>query len=120
MYDAQLFTLLYYYDLVTEGIFPTITEAIIAQRDNWLINTSRGPLGEINSWRLYTLAVGRDTVNPAQLQWYKDGVTLAYKDIIYQVSYLYNKIYFCLREAQRIFLKDLYLSLPDIPTYPPE
>ena len=120
VYDAQLLTLLYCRDLVTQTVFPTIGEAILAQRDRWLSNTSRGPLGEVNSWRLYALAVGRDTVNPAQLRWYEDGVTLAYNDIIYQVSYLHDEIDFCLQEAQRIFLEDLCLSLPEVPPCPLE
>lgn len=120
VYDAQLFILLHCRDLVTQAVFPTVGEAIIAQRDQWLLNTSRGPLGEISSWRLYALAVGRDTVNPAQLRWYEDGVTLAYNDIVYQASYLHDEIVFCLREAQRILLHDLCLELPDVPTYPIE
>ena len=71
----------------------------------------------MQAWRLYARSIARDTVGVAQIRWYQDGTTLAYRDIVYQVSYLHDEMVYCLREARRIFQHDLALNLPGTPIY---
>jgi Orsellinic acid/F9775 biosynthesis cluster protein D/DEAD/DEAH box helicase/Helicase conserved C-terminal domain len=119
VYVSQLLILLHCDDLVTSGQHHTLADAIVAQRDLWLQNTSRGPIGEVQSWRLYARGTAKTTVGVAQIRWHQDGVTLVYGDITYKVSYLRDELTYCLAEARRIFAQDLCLGLPDIPVYPP-
>src|SRR5271156_5512797 len=63
------------------------------------------------------MSVGRNTVHPATIRWYDDGVTLAYSNVVYTVAYLRDEMTFYLREARRLFNEDLCLGLPDVPVY---
>jgi hypothetical protein len=68
VYDSQLLVLLHYDALVAADPTLDFTKTLVAQRDEWLLNTSRGPLGEVNSWRLYAMTVGRNTVHSAPIR----------------------------------------------------
>jgi hypothetical protein len=117
VYDCQLLILLHCDALVAADPGLDLSETIVAQRDEWLLNTCRGPVGEVNSWRLYAMTVGRNTVHPAPIRWYDDGVTLVYSNIIYRVGYLRDEMDFYLREAKRLFDEDLCFGLPEVPVY---
>ena len=117
VYDCQLLILLHCDALVAMDPALDLSETIVAQRDEWLLNTCRGPVGEINSWRLYTMSVGRNTVHPATIRWYDDGVTLAHSNVVYTVAYLRDEMTFYLREARRLFHEDLCLGLAEVPVY---
>ena len=67
IYVCQLFILLHCDDLVKDGQHESLHEAIVAQRDLWLQNTSRGPVGDLQAWRLYARSIARDTVGIAQI-----------------------------------------------------
>ncbi|KAF3267254.1 hypothetical protein TWF970_002439, partial [Orbilia oligospora] len=45
----------------------------------WLVNDTEGPLGEILSQRLYTMAAGRSQGMPAEITWSEDGSTVTYQ-----------------------------------------
>jgi hypothetical protein len=117
IYVCQLLILLHCDELRDGGHHSTLSEAIIAQRDLWLQNTSRGPVGDMQAWRLYARSVASDTVGIAQIRWYQDGLTLAYRDITYKVPYLHDETKYCLDEARRIFMQDLAFDLPDVPVF---
>jgi superfamily II DNA helicase RecQ len=120
IYVCQVLILLQCYRLVEDGQSRSLSAAIVAQRDEWLQNTSRGPVGDLQAWRLYARSVANTSVGIAQVRWYQDGLTLAYQDISYRVSYLHDEMVFCMHEARRIFQHDLTLNLPDVPVYPVE
>jgi superfamily II DNA helicase RecQ len=118
IYVSQILTLLHCDNLLAKGEHLSLGEAIVAERDLWLQNSSRGPIGDMQAWRLYARAVARDTVGIAQVRWHQDGHTLVYRDITYKVSYLHDEIRYCLDEAKRIFMHDLAFNLPDVPHFP--
>jgi hypothetical protein len=68
VYDSQLLVLLHCDALVAADPTLDFIKTLVAQRDEWLLNTSRGPLGEINPWRLYAMTVGRNTVHPVPIR----------------------------------------------------
>lgn len=117
IYVSQLLILLHCDSLVLHGQHGDLGEAITAQRDLWLQNTSRGPIGDIQAWRLYARSVARDTVGVAQVRWHQDGRTLVYRDVTYSVSFLYDEVRYCLQGAARILSEDLLLNVEDPPVY---
>ena len=117
IYVCQLLILLHCDELRDDGQYPTLGEAIVAQRDLWLQNTSRGPVGDIQAWRLYARGVASGHVGVAQVRWHQDGLTLAYRAITYKVSYLHDEVKYCFDKARRIFIQDLAFNLPDVPVF---
>ena len=103
IYICQLLVLLHCDNLVKDRQYTILQEAIVAQRDLWLQNTSHGLVGVLQAWRLYACGIARDSVSIAQMRWHQDGSTLAYWDITYKVSYLHDKIVYCLDEARHVF-----------------
>lgn len=47
----------------------------------WLLNDSEGPMGEILSQRLYTLAASYSEGTPAKMTWSEDGTTVTYNTL---------------------------------------
>jgi len=47
----------------------------------WLLNDSEGPMGEILSQRLYTMAAGQTKSTPAKMTWSEDSTTVIFNAV---------------------------------------
>jgi len=117
IYDSQLIMLQHGHDLVSEGKYAELGDALTELQKEWMVNDSRGPVGELGAIRLYTMAIGSNTVSPAHIRWHRDNQTFDYKDITYSTDFLVQEIDYCLEHAKEIFRRDLCLGLEDIPVY---
>ncbi|KAK4934261.1 hypothetical protein LTR10_024414 [Elasticomyces elasticus] len=84
----------------------------------WVINSTRGPIGVMSDWRLYTMRVGGATIPEALVVWDADGKNLTYGDTRYSISDLATELSVALQEMKRNLHEELCLGLSDIPTFP--
>ena len=65
---------------------------IYGTASSWLLNDCRGTLAELDGLRLLVRHINDETVNEAQIRWYRDNETLAYRKIIYRVQDLREEV----------------------------
>ena len=118
IYDCQLLILQKSHTLVDEGVFQEMGDALRQLCDMWIQSDTRGPVGTLNDWRLYSMKVDTSTVPPAIIIWDEDGQTLNYGQVRYSFQDLSEEMTFCLREAQDVFQNKLCFKVSDIPIYP--
>jgi len=68
IYNSQLLVLLYCLDLVDSGRASSLTGCLREERDKWLLNDTSGPIAELSATRLLGFAIGKGTVNQAQVR----------------------------------------------------
>ncbi|KIW09655.1 hypothetical protein PV08_12093 [Exophiala spinifera] len=85
---------------------------------HWVVNNTRGPIGVMSDWRLYTMRVGGAAIPEALVVWDADGQNLTYGDTRYGITDLATEMSLALQEMKRIFHEELCLGLPDVPTFP--
>ena len=81
----------------------------------WLVNDQHTPMGEINSWRLFGMEIGRQTNPPNHSCWSDDGQRIDWRDksLALEQWQLLNRT--LVHEAQDLLHNSLLLGLP---TYP--
>lgn len=118
IYCCQIIILAHAHELVRCGQHRNVSHALNPLCAAWIVNDEKTPVSDMNRLRLYAMTVSRNTVNPAQVRWHRDGETLNYAGITYEIKFLAQEITFYLDHARTIFERDLCLGLPNIPTYP--
>lgn len=68
IYDAQLVVLLYCLRQTEAEPGAFLGDAIRKEQAQWMKNDTAGPIGEILSYRLLGLKIGRNTVGEAQIR----------------------------------------------------
>ncbi|EXJ90182.1 hypothetical protein A1O3_03251, partial [Capronia epimyces CBS 606.96] len=86
--------------------------------EKWVVYKTRGPLGVLSNWRLYTMHVGGAFVPEALVVWDPDGETLTYGDLRYSRQDLVDEVLLAIRQMRRVFYEDLCFGLPDLPVIP--
>lgn len=81
-----------------------------ARVQGWMVNSSRGPMAELLSWRLYASAVAAATVPPAWTSWSADGQTVVFKHVELHLDDWRRLIRSQLADAGRILNNDLLLG----------
>ena len=102
---------------VAQGEHEDVDDALQVLCPRWIVNDSKGPVSDLSRFRLYSMKVGLTTVSQAPVRWERNGQTLHYQDITYQIRFVAEEVAFCLEQAQLIFRRDLCLGLPDIPVF---
>ena len=118
IYCCQLILLQDAHDIKEHHGLEDIEEPLKQLCEQWLLNNTRGPVGVMGDWRLYTMHIGGAFIPEALVVWDADGKNLTYGDLRYGISDLADEISLALREAKRIFYDHLCLGLPDVPTFP--
>ena len=68
IYNCQILVLLYCYNLVDAGDANDLTACLVAFRDQWLLNDTRGPVAELSGTWLLGFAIGKTTIQQAQVR----------------------------------------------------
>ena len=117
IYDCQLFTAQHCLDAFDGGETDNLTQYLTRFCKRWLLNNSQSPVAELLSIRLIAFAIGKTTVNQAQIRWHQDGETLVYNDLRYSISDLRSEIRQGIKSARRILHEDLCFGLKGVPTF---
>ena len=120
IYDFQLLALQHCLGLIDRGEAQDLTGCLVAFRDEWLLNDTAGPVGELLSIRLLGMAVARNTVEGAQVRWHADGETIVYKTIRLSMQDVRELVRHEVDMATAVFRRDLCFDLDDVPSYPVE
>ena len=117
IYDCQLFAVQHCLNAFDHGLIDDLTQCISSFCRKWILNDSQGPVAELLSFRLLAFAIGKTTVNQAQIRWHEDGETLVYNDLRYSLSDLRSEIRHSIESARRIMKEDLCFGLKEVPTF---
>lgn len=119
VYGCQLIILQKAHQLVEQDhTYDEMGDALKPLCDAWILNHTRGPVGTLNDWRLYTMKVASSTVPPALTIWDEDGRVLTYGTVRYGWQDLADEMSFSFRAAQDLLHQELCFGFTDVPTYP--
>lgn len=117
IYDCQLIVTQHSLSALDNGETNNLTRYVTKFCKQWLLNDSQSPMAELLAIRLLAFAIGKTTVNQAQIRWHQDGETLVYNDVRYSMSDLRSEIRQGIDSAHRILYEDLCLGLDGVPPY---
>ena len=110
----------YCLSLVERGKAEDFTGYLVKFRDEWMLNDTVGPIGEVLSTRLLGRQIVRNTVSETQIRWHADGETLVYNGIQLTMQNVRDLIAHELNMAMTVFNRDLCFDLENMPQYPVE